>query len=842
MREEIKVNGGIKNGYKCIKVLPKQCNGVIFSQDLIHEGCKMLSKKKNKYKYILKTEIVVTRQPNISNRSGFAISCEESLDYKRCLNYFIEAQRQELNGNKTKANELYERSLSIRYSYPKTLINEHNYHNKDKYLKLHCNIAQIWFIIFGYSYNREIECCSFLFPNQLYNLYLKWKLKINKKYFRVPRKTKVIYQVNKYQFIARQINDQYGFGNTEHPFIPKIKTRYGCYTLFEFPDLNFFEHHRIECIRVAAIYALYLMSHEINSKYFVVEYNSFTQNIIAIPLNQLLSDVFYNKQCHGKYFKIKKQKQQTFKNEKQTFEKQREDNNRYWYTTEGGLDYYKVNVQKPYMTNVKRSMINAYKQILALGLNLYTYSWPNMDKIQEQIHERNVFVTVANAYKQVLALGLELDSYSWNNKDDIKEILNKKQHERKCEQEQKATELYEYFNDNVDRSYMTICHGSEFLGGIGILSDKRFYFDSDKKQKFLFRQMNIEKFNRDYNHDYYHSKYYPESLDGKIDNDIVNFGSKNCKMSKLDYFNDISNNNINIHKTRITTAYNYKCKRIYDIKTCNNLIFDFEKNNLEIIEDKKIYDGDKCKYCYTLNLTIGSNIDSMMKECIGTQLYWRTVVTDTVKSKYKATFYLKQEYVENMNKNTMQNILLNTLSFNRVKVLTMEIKAGPLSLGKLVTIEFTLIFWLGKSHKIRELKKIILQAFASTFDTEMEYVRGECLQNDLFELDVINDKYIDEEINNWRNMKDTAKFCIVNIENLKNNKSGYDLSYNHAGNSCDICGNESKIDDDCPTWDNFKFAHYSGYSHMKHLHISTIKDNYNNKLFMWVSYNGVNSL
>eukprot|EP01084_Bolivina_argentea_P197030 337708_1 len=43
MREEIKVNGGIKNGYKCIKVLPKQCNGVIFSQDLIHEGCKMLS-------------------------------------------------------------------------------------------------------------------------------------------------------------------------------------------------------------------------------------------------------------------------------------------------------------------------------------------------------------------------------------------------------------------------------------------------------------------------------------------------------------------------------------------------------------------------------------------------------------------------------------------------------------------------------------------------------------------------------------------------------------------------------------------------------------------------------
>ena len=47
------------------------------------------------------------------------------------------------------------------------------------------------------------------------------------------------------------------------------------------------------------------MSHRNNARFFVVEYDSITQNIMAIPLQKLLSDVFYGRQCHGKYFKIK---------------------------------------------------------------------------------------------------------------------------------------------------------------------------------------------------------------------------------------------------------------------------------------------------------------------------------------------------------------------------------------------------------------------------------------------------------------------------------------------------------------------------------------------------------
>ncbi len=62
---------------------------------------------------------------------GFAVRPEEEEDYLACLNFFREAQQTELNLNKdddssqfvktVDSGELYERSLSIRYCYPRLL-------------------------------------------------------------------------------------------------------------------------------------------------------------------------------------------------------------------------------------------------------------------------------------------------------------------------------------------------------------------------------------------------------------------------------------------------------------------------------------------------------------------------------------------------------------------------------------------------------------------------------------------------------------------------------------------------------------------------------------------------
>eukprot|EP01084_Bolivina_argentea_P019047 35442_1 len=168
MREEIELNGGINNGYNCITIQPKQCHAVLFSQDLLHQGCKLIG---NKYsKYILKTDIVVSRKPITI---GFAISSLESMDYKRCLNYFIQAQRNELEGNKIQSNLLYEKSLSIRYAYPNKLISMKNdiEYKTNKDIRLWIEISDIWFIIFAFAHAREIGFCVSLFPDQLYDIY-----------------------------------------------------------------------------------------------------------------------------------------------------------------------------------------------------------------------------------------------------------------------------------------------------------------------------------------------------------------------------------------------------------------------------------------------------------------------------------------------------------------------------------------------------------------------------------------------------------------------------------------------------------------------------------------------
>eukprot|EP01084_Bolivina_argentea_P184781 318708_1 len=173
INEEIKYNGGINSGYNCISIKPSIGNGVIFTPNIIHCGAKLSTP--NTCKYILKTDVVVKR--NTEYKHGFAILSAESIDYQKCLNYFVEAQKNELEGNKDKANELYERSMFIRYLYPNKLLTI----KENKQINLAMEVDSIWLIIFDYCHIREMECISYLFGNKLYHLLTAWKLIYNKR-------------------------------------------------------------------------------------------------------------------------------------------------------------------------------------------------------------------------------------------------------------------------------------------------------------------------------------------------------------------------------------------------------------------------------------------------------------------------------------------------------------------------------------------------------------------------------------------------------------------------------------------------------------------------------------
>ena len=125
MKEEIHAHQGLDRGYECICVQPRKGHAVLFTHHLLHEAMPPIfpTTDRSVQRIVLRSDVLVQRQ---GKPLGFAVSDEEREDYLACLNYFREAQQQELNRHpKTtrldRIGDLYERSLSIRYCYPRLL-------------------------------------------------------------------------------------------------------------------------------------------------------------------------------------------------------------------------------------------------------------------------------------------------------------------------------------------------------------------------------------------------------------------------------------------------------------------------------------------------------------------------------------------------------------------------------------------------------------------------------------------------------------------------------------------------------------------------------------------------
>eukprot|EP01084_Bolivina_argentea_P211825 360220_1 len=240
--------------------------------------------------------------------------------------------------------------------------------------------------------------------------------------------------------------------------------------------------------------------------------------------------------------------------------------------------------------------------------------------------------------------------------------------------------------------------------------------------------------------------------------------------------------------------------------------------------------NNKCQYCFKFNTQ--NDIQHLVKIASGIQqckhLNWS-------RTRYKATFELPKRFIDNIKHDcdaVFADIFKRLVLYNKFKLYSWIIDEKR----KYVTIEFGLkkmeYSYESYSLDVNEVEGLI-RCTLSQYD--------DC--NEFCEVEMMKEGIIDEDLLEINNMKSSIKYYIIDIKDLMDNEGGYDLCYNHAGANCGVCNKAARPSwEDCEEWYNFKFCHYSGYSHMDHLHIATVDDYVNNTLFMWVSYNGIVAL
>ena len=280
IKEEIQAYGGLETGYECVTIKPKKGHAVLFTHNLLHEAISPKTNDSNE-RIVLRSDVLVQRT---GKPLGFAVSTEEEADYLACLNFFRQAQQDELDAygqqdDLLATGELYERSLSIRYCYPR-LLEDKLQQSMDIDTEQKSVIDQLppetWLHIFQFLNERDVENFVFAYP-QFQLMQMAWHVQEKNSLNNDRRKEK---------------------------FIPNIECQYGCHTLFHFSDVQFFNQHIQQCCRVAAVYAFFLLGNARHATTYIVRYNRTTHEVCEVDLEKLLFDVFYNRNCYGSLYRV----------------------------------------------------------------------------------------------------------------------------------------------------------------------------------------------------------------------------------------------------------------------------------------------------------------------------------------------------------------------------------------------------------------------------------------------------------------------------------------------------------------------------------------------------------
>ena len=302
-----------RQNFKKISVEPNIGSAVIFSQNIIHESVTVKSAKK----YILKTDIMLKRTTPL----GFQVSNVEKEDYYQCLNFFREAQQLELDNRSTKndvINELYEKCLAIRYSYPaKALLRQSEGMEDDKFINGNFSSKSNTIL-------TPVEAADFLKKEDNFQGHLNDSQQSNdlQNSSILPAQAFCIFPSEIWEKIFRclcgdvavehmvsffPMLDQIKKKVEENFIIPNLEYNSGIFTCVSFESSSFVKLHLEECCRVLAAYSVYLLGHSSMSKTYTVKYDPKSNETVAIPLKKFLLDVFYKQKCFGAVYKVRQQ-------------------------------------------------------------------------------------------------------------------------------------------------------------------------------------------------------------------------------------------------------------------------------------------------------------------------------------------------------------------------------------------------------------------------------------------------------------------------------------------------------------------------------------------------------
>ena len=302
-----------RRNFNKISVEPNIGSAVIFSQNIIHESVTIKSSKK----YILKTDIMLKRTTPL----GFQVCDVEKEDYYQCLNFFREAQQLELDNCSTKnnaINELYEKCLAIRYSYPaKALLRQSEEMKNDAFVNGNFSSK-------SNAKSTPGEAADFLKKEENFqghlnnsqqsndfqdssilpaNAFCIFPSEIWEKVFRCLCGDIVVEHLVNFFPMLDQIKKK-----VEEDFIiPKLEYNSGIFTCVSFESSSFVKLHLGECCRVLSAYSVYLLGHSSSSKTYTVKYDPKSNETVAIPLKKFLLDVFYKQKCYGAVYKVRQQ-------------------------------------------------------------------------------------------------------------------------------------------------------------------------------------------------------------------------------------------------------------------------------------------------------------------------------------------------------------------------------------------------------------------------------------------------------------------------------------------------------------------------------------------------------
>ena len=591
---------------------------------------------------------------------------------------------------------------------------------KKKNRSLLMNVDSIWMVLFDYLGIREIECIGKLFPHLACAVSL-WKKCLDKK-------------SNTYDNNSN--NDK---NKAKH--IPKLLFQHGTYNVFEFDDFDFFIENKDQCLKVIAMYTLYLFSQRYFEEtaeffatyysrddiehirkekekmkpknYYVAKYNQYDQTVLAITLHQMLNDIFYGYPCYGSYFKIKKQ------------------------------------------------------------------TCKDRDDCKDN-KERNKAKTNELETKECDGNSTEVEA----NENEMRNEFN-----IKCD-----------FDRCVDRKYMTLCHGSQFLGGNGFsqLEDSTFVVFNDRGEycgdpDVISHSTLVESLRNEIkafkDNEYQYSETVSE-LSAKMN---VHSRAKRAKNAK----NATNENNCKSEKTqnRYFDSYNYD---------------DNDENEYEDgLYDSDEYDETNIKSGCCIGINVRQSRLDQECDCFD---------FGRCPKDYGLSPYFSRISMD------LKNHLICDFSRNELKIYHDKSK-----------------FTNGddkKNDNENENKEI--ESHCANCDNIKNIVK--LTINKLSqEQNGKNDKCLDDILSN--DFEKNVKYAIVNIESLynsdNNNSNNFDLSFSHAG--CQGGHPYYKI----------KQANvYVGYSHLNHIHCAYLPIGHSSnkqkqlkpKVMVWAMYNGIVAL